>query len=175
MTWAFSDESERGSSMLLGVGFVPTAAIITARRELRGLLLPGQRRVHMAKESPRRRKVVLDLVRELELDALILVHRRQAGTHPVEARRRLIVAAAGLVTARGASTWVLDDQEQVQAARDRHDIATVLGPDATVVYDHRPSRDEPLLWAIDDVVWAAGARSEWSRRVSHLLTTQVVP
>lgn len=70
---------------------------------------------------------------------------------------------------------VLDDQEPVQAARDRYDISAVLGPAATVVYDHRPSRDEPLLWAIDAMVWASGAGSEWSRRVSLLLTTQTVP
>ena len=175
MTWAFSDESERGSSMLLGVVFVPTGAVASIRRDLRGLLLPGQRRVHTAKESPRRRRVMLDLVASLEVEAVVLLHRRKAGTHRVEARHDLVVAATRLVTDHGVSTWVLDDQEPVQSARDRHSIATVAGPMAPLVYDHRPSRLEPLLWAADALVWATGAGGEWRRRIDHLVATQAVP
>ena len=173
--WAFSDESERGSTVMFGVAFVPTGAVATARREMRSLLLPGQRRVHMAKESPRRRRQLLDAVAALELDARVLLHRRVVGVNRVEARRRLVMAAATIVVDEGATTWVLDDQDPAQSTRDRHAIAAALGRDAALVYDHRPSRDEPLLWVVDVVVWAVGAGREWSRRIDALVTTRTVP
>ncbi len=58
--WAFSDESERAGVMLLDVVLVSPGEVAGARRSLRALLLPGQRQVHTAKESPRRRRAVLD-------------------------------------------------------------------------------------------------------------------
>lgn len=48
--------------MLVGVVVVAPADVDAVRAALRGLLLAGQRRVHTAKESPRRRRVVLDTI-----------------------------------------------------------------------------------------------------------------
>jgi hypothetical protein len=79
--WAFSDESERGSVMLVAVVFVPPGDIDDARGSLRGLLLPGQHRVHTAKESPRRRRVVLDTVARIDgLAATVVRYRRPAAS-----------------------------------------------------------------------------------------------
>jgi hypothetical protein len=85
------------------------------------------------------------------------------------------MAAAAIVVDEGATTWVLDDQDPAQSTRDRHAIAAALGRDVALVYDHRPSRDEPLLWVVDVVVWAVGAGWEWSRRIDALVTTRTVP
>lgn len=52
--WAYSDESERGATLLFGLTVVPAHRVVEARRRLRSLLLPGQRRLHTAKESPSR-------------------------------------------------------------------------------------------------------------------------
>ena len=62
MSWAFSDESERANRMMFGIVFVEAQHTYELRRQLRALLLPGQRRVHMAKEGSRRRRIVLDAV-----------------------------------------------------------------------------------------------------------------
>jgi hypothetical protein len=72
VNWAFSDESERGSLMLFGMMTVSTAEVVRARKELRALLLPGQRRVHTAKESPPRRRQLLDVVGGLDVEAIVL-------------------------------------------------------------------------------------------------------
>ena len=48
MSWAFSDESERADRMLFGTVFVDAQHTYELRKQLRALLLPGQRRVHMA-------------------------------------------------------------------------------------------------------------------------------
>jgi hypothetical protein len=38
------------------------------------------------------------------------------------------------------------------------------------VFDHRPSRGEPLLWAADAVAWAVGAGGDWKRRIDPVVT-----
>lgn len=39
-----------------------------------------------------------------------------------------------------------------------------------MIYDHRRSHTEPLLWAADAVCWAAGAGGDWRRRLGTPLT-----
>jgi len=168
--WAFSDESERADTMYFGVLLVPASRVPPARRALRGLLLPGQRRVHTAKESPRRRRELLDVVAALDVQAVVLHVRRPLGLHRVTARQMLVERACEEVSRSSVVSWQLDDQEPVQAARDRHDIDGHLHRTGeSFVYDHRPSASEPLLWAIDAVLWAVGTGGEWRRRVSGIV------
>jgi hypothetical protein len=167
--WAYSDESERASLMLVGVLLLPAADVPAARRDLRGLLLPGQRRVHTANESPRRRRLLLDVVARLRGEAIVFMIRRPVGLDRVAARHLLLVATAGLLADRNVTSWVLDGQDPAQAARDRRSIAGVLGESHPLVYDHRAGYEEPLLWAIDALVWAVGAGGEWLRRVDELV------
>jgi len=169
---AFSDESERADRMLVGIVFVPTDALGAARTELRGLLLPGERRIHTAKESPHRRRALLDLVNGLDLRAVVLRLRRPVGLHRIEGRSLLLEAATGIVVGSGASAWTLDDQDPAQCMRDRASIAHALaGLDhrAQLVYDHRPGHAEPLPWAADALCWAAGAGPAWRRRVAGIV------
>ena len=170
--WAFSDESERADLMLVGVVTVAPGAAVDTRRELRRLLLPGQRRVHTAKESPRRRRALLDVVAALDLNATVFTTRRAPRQSRSDTRRDLIEAACAHVIAAGAVSWTLDNQDPAQAERDRHTIAALLGDARHLVYDHRPSHDEPLLWAIDAIVWAVGAGPPWSRRVDKVTTVK---
>ena len=143
--WAFSDESERAATMLVGVLCVPAGAVPDARRELRSLLLAGQRQVHTAKESDCRRRLLLDTVSGLDATAVVYRYRRQVGMSRVEARSLLLTAAGeGIVTA-GVSSWVLDSQDPAQASRDRHTLDTVLRLNGRAVYDHRPAVSGPLL------------------------------
>jgi hypothetical protein len=171
--WAFSDESERANTMLFGVVIVRTAALLTARRELRTLLLPGQRRLHTAKESPSRRRRVLRVISDLGLDATVFTMRRRAGVRRIDTRHLLLEAAASEVVRRGALVWVLDHPDPAQAARDRHTIDHSLRHvGGHLVYDHQPGHDEPLLWAVDAIVWAVGAGGEWRRLVSGMTETR---
>ena len=168
--WAFSDESERGGRMLFGVLMLRIGAVAGARNELRRLLLPGQRRVHTSDESARRRRVLLDLVAGLPGHAIVFELRRPMGVNRVEARDRLLTEAARTVVRAGVTTWTLDDQHPVQAVRDRRQIdGAFANVEHSPAYDHRPAPAEPLLWAIDAIVWAIGAGSPWSQRIDHLV------
>ena len=165
MSWAFSDESERANRMLFGAVLVEAQHTYELRRELRGLLLPGQRRVHMAKEGSRRRRVVLDAGVGLELPVTVFEIRRPNGMTRPDARALLLAATAELVTERGARFWVLDNIEESQMRRDELQLH---GAGTEAVFDHRQSHEEPLLWIVDVVLWAYGAGGDWKRRVESV-------
>jgi hypothetical protein len=164
--------------MLVGVVLVPPGAVTDTRSSLRGLLLPGERQVHTAKESPRRRRVILDTIAGIEdLTAVVIRYRRPPAVDRTRARHLLLQAATGLALSAGVTSWVLDDQDPAQRARDRTAIAHALaGVDHELrpTYDHRPSRDEPLLWAADAICWAVGAGGDWRRRITSVLTVRTI-
>ena len=164
--------------MLYAVVLVPTGAVDAARQSLRGLLLPGERSLHTAKESPRRRKQILDVVaRSQGLSAVTIRYPRRQGVDRVAGRRLLLQAATGLVVASGVNYWTLDDQHPVQRDRDRSAITHALGGVDRVLrptFDHRPSRDEPLLWAADAVCWAVGAGGVWRQQIKPILTVRTI-
>ncbi len=170
MTWAFSDESERAATMLFGVLLIEPGAVAASRTALADLLLPGQRRVHTAKESARRRRELLDVVAGLETETIILTLRREVGISRRSARERLLVEASLIIAEREVVRWVLDHQEPTQAHRDRQSIdAAMRRVQHDVVYDHQPSHGEPLLWAIDATLWAFGSGGDWRRRAGSNL------
>lgn len=177
MTWAFSDESERAANVYFGVLFIEPGAVAASRRELRNLLLPGQRRVHTAKESARRRRALLDVVPGLEAESIVFTLRRPAGLPLIRARELLVASAAEEVIERRVASWHFDRQEPRQAARDRQVVEKhVRRTGHQLVYDHRPAAEEPLLWAIDAVLWAAAVGGDWRRRVGESFTiVQVEP
>jgi hypothetical protein len=166
--WAFSDESERAGVMLLSVVTIGPGDVDDARRALRALLLPGQRRVHTADESDRRRRALLGTVAAIEgISAVVWRYRRPAGTGRVAARRHLLTGAARALIEADVAAWVLDDVHPAQRLRDREAIARVVGH--RLVYDHRRNHTEPLLWAADAIVWAVGAGGHWRAEVAAIV------
>ncbi len=94
---------------------------------------------------------------------------RPAGLSRVEARRLLVARVASDALVNGVGSWTLDDQEPIQAGRDRRTIQHALGASHdAMLYDHRPGRDEPMLWAVDAIVWAVGTRGHQLDRVRRI-------
>jgi hypothetical protein len=171
--WAFSDESERAAVMLMTVVTVPPARVEIARATMRSLLLPGERRIHAAKESPPRRRQILDhIARSDQMAATVLRYRRLAGIDRVTGRKALIEATTNLVVESSVSLWTLDDIPPSQRSRDRNIIGHALARAGAhqIIFDHRRSHEEPLLWAADAICWAVGAGGDWRRRVQPIVT-----
>ena len=170
--WAFSDESERGSLMLMAIVYVAPGQADEVRAAMRSLLLPGERRLHTAKESPRRRRVLLDAVSRLEVTASVLRYRRSFGVRHPAARRVLLESAVSAIVGAPAESWTLDDMSPAERSNDRNVIGHELARlDARqLLFDHRRSEGEPLLWVADAVCWAVGAGGDWRRRVERIVT-----
>ncbi len=148
MRWAFSDESRRGGRLVIATAVVETRDVNAVRGELRQFLRPNQRRVHMAKESPARRRQFAALVGGLPIDCCAVA--TVLGGRSMPNARGPVMAAmtAELITMRVGS-WVIESVEPVQDTRDRRVIAEAvrrLDHRDEFVYDHRPPHTEPLLW-----------------------------
>ena len=56
------------------------------------------------------------------------------------------------------------------AGADARTIRRVRSREPLLTFEHRASRDEPMLWVADGVAWAIGARGPWPERLGAVLT-----
>lgn len=161
---AFVDESSRGG-YLLCAAVLPPADLTAARRTLRSLCKPGQRRIHMKHESDARRRVILSTVAELGMTTRIY---RAALSTRSERRARddcFRSMVPHLVDQLGVSRMVVESCDQDH--RDNQVIREMVaksGAEDRFVYLHSAPASEPLLWLPDVVAWAVGRGGDWKRR-----------
>lgn len=157
MRWAFSDESSRGNRLVLVAAVIETHDVNAVRGQVRAFLRPNQRRVHMAKESPARRRQVAAMICNLPIQRCAVATGLSGRSIP-SARERLVGALAVELIGMGVESWVIEAIGQVQEKRDRRVIADAvrrLDLTAEFVYDHRPPHSDPLLWVADGLAWLA--------------------
>lgn len=170
----FVDESFRDGQYLLTGAMVAPGDLRRLRTTMRGLLLPGQREMHLKAENPPRRRALLDQI--VSAGACAAIYLAPATRRAQEAARavclqRLVVDLVG----NGAHRLVLDSRGE----RDRRDIRTLqaaLGshPAATrLTYEHLDSAHELLIGIADMIGWAYGAGGDWRRRVTPAITAVV--
>ena len=162
MKHAFVDESHRRSEYLICVATVATSDIRQARKALRNLCLPNQRRLHFVDESNPRRKKILIALAELGMSSHIFVGpSRDQGT----VRHTILQEMVPMLRSLGVVRLVLDSRKG-QDHKDRAAIHGIVGsnPEPPFEYAHLPSAAEPILWVPDAVAWAWGRGGEWRRQ-----------
>ena len=89
--WLFADESKDPAYVMAAVHVEPTDAA-SVRKQLRGLLLGGQSRLHMAKESRRRQRLLASFL--LDSGLPVFLYRCSSQVRPRDAIvRRLAMDA----------------------------------------------------------------------------------
>jgi hypothetical protein len=166
-THAFLDESARGPIYLMCAASVEVGQLDSARRSVRTLCAPGQRRIHFATEGDQRRRQLLSHFSALDARCFVYVahHHDQ-----VEARSAIVKHAALHLLGLGVGRIVLEAR-QGQDHRDRADLFGVVGGDrggSTITYTHHTASAEPLLWIADAVAWAWGRGGVWRKQVVDL-------
>ena len=170
---AFADESRRGSTYHLAVAIAEPANLRGLRRELRNLLLPGQRELHFKREwEPRQRQLVRAIAR---LPICVHIYLRSCDRAEELARQACIERLACDLLDRGAHRLVLDsrseldskDEATIRAAVKRHPHETRFR------YEHVDSTSESLLWVADAVAWCFGAGGHWRKRVEPIVAVVV--
>jgi hypothetical protein len=171
---AFVDESFRDGWYLLTAALVQPGDLRRLRTVLRGLLLPGQREMHLKAEKAPRRRALLDQL--VASGAVGTVYVASATRATQEAARALCLhqLTVDLLKAE-AHRLVLDSRGD----RDRFDVRTLqaaLGahPAATrLTYEHLDSAHELLIGVADMIGWAYGAGGDWRRRVAPAVTSVI--
>lgn len=164
--WGYADETIRNSRYGIAVLITCGCRLEQLRRTARSLLLPGQRRLHFAKEQDRRRKSILATIGYAPVSA---VFASEPGDS-LDARSACWHVLIPMLLTSSISELVIERLEGVEA-RDEQDVGDALRKAdslGALSYRHETHRVEPILWFADAVAWAAGARGDWRRRVDCL-------
>lgn len=164
----FVDESKSGDYLLIATAVEP-ARLATVRKVIRGLVLPGQRRLHMKSESnPRRRQILSALCEEGEKAT---IYRAGSAYKSDIQRRRACLSSMVADIARAGHPKVCLESDETMDERDRRDLARLIKEHACpdLLYLHERAAQEPLLAVSDAIGWAWARGGDWRRRASPLV------
>jgi hypothetical protein len=170
---AFVDESRRGTQYIVAVAIAEPANLRQLRRELRALLLPGQRELHFKAEQDPRRRILCDAIARLPVE--VQIYRHPCTRYGEPARQQCLAQLTRDLLDRGAHRLVLDSRAQLDS-KDEVTIRAALSkhPHRTrFVYEHIGSSCEAMLWTADAAAWCFGAGSHWRTRIDQLITTVI--
>ncbi|HEY3438393.1 MAG TPA: hypothetical protein VGK35_11970 [Actinotalea sp.] len=170
----YVDEARRDGYLLVAAVVAPHQAT-DLRRDVRALVMPGQRRIHAFKESPARRRLILDRFTELGFTATLY---EASGVYKTDWQRRaaclerLVTDVAEVRDAR----LCLETADGVDQ-RDRQQLIGLtreLGCRDTLTYEHQHAAQEPLLAVPDMIGWAWTRGGDWKRRADPMVTHLVI-
>lgn len=165
----FVDESRRGRQYLLAAVLLPSSRLGAARTLVRGLCLPGERRVHFqAENDSRRRKIAATLVAARFSARVYLGHGRANETRAA-CLRQLVTDIVKLEAQR----LVLESRGHAGDRVDRAVIHQTLARIGRVFdrlsYEHLGPHEDPALGIPDAVAWCHGAGQDWRRRIAPIV------
>ncbi len=134
--------------------------------------MPGQRELHMKRESDRRQRLIADFVAGAGAPTHLYVVEALPRDHPAARAACLVRLVRDLVECQ-AHRLVLDSRTRAQNKQDEGVVRQTLGSHprrAGLRYEHVDSEFEPLLWIADVVAWAHGRGGPWRRRVASAVS-----
>ncbi|MGW4501218.1 hypothetical protein ACWENR_21720 [Micromonospora sp. NPDC004336] len=165
----FVDETkERG--LLVAAAVVLPADLTAARRTIRELILPGQRRIHFHKERDDRRRQIIDALATLSAHAVIFDAKDHRNARA--ARRACLIElvehaakinAARLVLERDDSTFHTDQRLLFEQVRNS-------GMSGTLRYDQLRAHEECLLAIPDALAWCWAKGGRWRNSVRRMIS-----
>ncbi|MGQ0464149.1 MAG: hypothetical protein ACT4QG_02395 [Sporichthyaceae bacterium] len=169
---AFVDESKvRG--LLLVAAVIAPRDLAASRRAMTELCMPGQYRVHFAKERRSRRSQILDVVCDLDvqLDIVDATSIRIQKT----ARHAGLNALVGVLAAGDCRRLVLEQDDSLVDFDRTILYAAVHGAGFAqqFSYEHLPARSESLLWIPDAAAWCWTAGGHWRDRIRPMVRNVV--
>jgi len=166
----FVDETKQRDYLLVA-GVVLPGDLAATRAVMRGLVLGGQRRVHMAKESdPRRRSIAAAIC---ETGVRTTIYNAGRGSRgELDARRACLHALVSDAVAIGAAMLVLEQDDSLLRWDNQRlvEITREVGCRDTLRYEHRRAAAEQLLAVPDAIAWCWAKGGDWRRRVEPVVT-----
>ncbi len=165
----FVDESKEHDYLLVAAE-IPPGDLDATRKLLRALVMPGQRRLHMKKESRVRRNAILDTIASAGVTATIYRARR-AGRHELDAREACLRALVADIAAAGHRMLVIEQDDSLLRWERQHliEITRDLGCRDLLRYEHRRAEEEILLAVPDALAWCWAKGGLWRSRIRSLV------
>ena len=164
----FMDESkERGYIIVAGV--VMPEGLTAARKAMRTLVMPGQRRVHFHTESPARRRQIITTI--TDTGARARIYTSSGRRREIDARAACLQAVVTGAAAVGAHMLLLEqDDSLLWWDRKRlFELTRQAGCAETLRYEHHRGAAEELLWIPDAIAWCWSRGGTWRQLVRPLI------
>lgn len=140
----------------------------TIRRAVTGLILPGQRRLHMVRERAGRRRLILSTFVTLGIEAVVYDAGRNYPTER-EARTACLTAIVNDLAGQDARLVIEQDDSLLQS--DEATLYRLTRGSNTLHYDHQRAASNSLLAIPDAVAWTWAKGGDWRRRADPLVST----
>ena len=165
----FVDESKQRDYLLVAAA-VMSADLADARKTLRALVMPGQRRLHMKKESDARRSAIVDRIASIGATATVYNGGRP-GRRELDARERCLRALVSDIVAADQHMLVLEQDDSLLRWDQQRliEITREAGCRETLRYEHRRAEYELLLAVPDAIAWCWAKGGHWRDRVRPLV------
>ena len=166
----FVDETKHRDYLLVAGVIIP-GDLDPIRKAVRGLVLPGQRRLHMNAENNSRRKAIAAMIVDNAVQATIYDAGRR---YPTERDRRAacLQALVGDAARRGDVMLILEQDDTLVSWDNRHliEYTRAAGCRDTLRYEHRRAASEQLLAVPDAIAWCWAKGGDWRRRIAPVVT-----
>ena len=148
---------------------IPPESLVTARRDIRNLVLPGQRRLHFSKEGESRRKQILDVIKGLRIN--VVIYDASAHRSPKSARPACLVGLIADLAKTNAARVVFERDESVQEPDQKllYELVRSQGVAGSLQYLHLRAHEECLLAVPDAVAWCWARGGNWKTAVRELV------
>lgn len=167
MSTLFVDESKaKGYTMVAAV--VVSNDVTTLRREVRELVLPGQRRIHFTKERDDRKRLILSKFTTFGVQAQIF---HSPAKNDAAGREACLTALVEHASKHAHTKIVLERDESIEQS-DRRTLFREVhkhGLTEALSYALEPPHLEPLLWIADAIAWSYTKGGDWNRRIEPLV------
>lgn len=168
----FIDETKQRGYLLVAGVLVP-AGLADVRRELRGLVLPGQRGLHMKDERDSRRKAIIDVIIRSEVEATVYDAGRRFSNER-ERRAECLRELVNDVAARPGQSLLVIDKDDSLVQRDREcliEFSRKAGCKERMRYEHAKSAQEQLLVIPDAIAWCWAKGGSWRQLIEPVVAS----
>ncbi len=165
----FVDETKHRGYLLVASA-VPPGDLDPLRKLIRGLILPGQRRLHMKNENDQRKRSITAAITNSDVRATIYTAERRYRTER-DSRAACLQALVADIATRGDAILVLEQDDSLIPWDRRHlyDLARQSGCAETLRYQHQRASAEILLAIPDAIAWCWAKGGDWQRRVEPVV------
>ena len=166
----FVDETKHRGYLLVASA-VPPGDLDPLRKLIRGLILPGQRRLHMKNENDQRKRSITAAITNSDVRATIYTAERRYRTER-DSRAACLQALVADIATRGDTILVLEQDDSLIPWDRRHlyDLARQSGCAETLRYQHQRASAEILLAIPDAIAWCWAKGGDWRRRIEPVVT-----